>query len=377
MKLAFFLLFSQVAVLVQFLQLHLRDVGFGDADIGLLMGLLQVSGIAGTFLVAGIVDRKPITRVLLAASIAGSGLLFLALTSARELPVAIALSIGLGLLYRSEVPLLDAHVSLALSETGHDYGKIRAWGTIGFVVASLVFQFAGYPRPDIDGSITTMFLAVSGAFLASTLLLPRNRNVARRVSATARSPLPARFWHLIAIAFLVNSGFAVHVSFFSLYVQESLQGFLVSAAWAVGTAAEIPAVLAGSWAVRRFGVRALLVSAVAAMALRLVIYAAMPQILPVMAAQLLHAFTFGALHIGSMYAITRMTEQASRGRAVALYYAIGYGVPGLLGGIVGGQILERWGFSALFAGFAVLPAAGILVAARFRPPQPSSARISV
>ena len=40
------------------------------------MGLLQVSGVAGALVMGAIVDRRPITRALLAIAIGGSALLF-------------------------------------------------------------------------------------------------------------------------------------------------------------------------------------------------------------------------------------------------------------------------------------------------------------
>jgi len=80
----------------------------------------------------------------------------------------------------------------------------------------------------------------------------------------------------------------------------------------------------------------------------------------VLAAQLLHALTFGALHVAGMGFITRAVEPDARGRAVSLYNAFGFGMPGLLGGVLGGQILEYLGFSTLFWVFALPPAMGAL-----------------
>ncbi len=80
-----------------------------------------------------------------------------------------------------------------------------------------------------------------------------------------------------------------------------------------------------------------------------------------LAAQLLHALTFGALHVAGMGFITRAVEPDARGRAVSLYNAFGFGMPGLLGGVLGGQILKYLGFSTLFWVFALPPAMGALI----------------
>ena len=50
LKLAFFMLFCHFAVFVQYLQLYFRGLGYGDAQVGLLMGLIQASGVGGALL---------------------------------------------------------------------------------------------------------------------------------------------------------------------------------------------------------------------------------------------------------------------------------------------------------------------------------------
>jgi PPP family 3-phenylpropionic acid transporter len=170
--------------------------------------------------------------------------------------------------------------------------------------------------------------------------------------------MPRAFWIVVAIVFFSNAGFSSHAAFFSLYVTDMLPGFLVSIAWSIGAIAEIPAMLYGGRLIRRFGVRAMLVTATLAQVVRLVLYAVAPQTGPVLAAQLLHVFTFGLLHTAGIGFVSRTIAPGSRARAVALYNAIGFGLPGLLGGVLGGQLLEAFGFSTLFLAFAALPFAG-------------------
>ena len=56
-----------------------------------------------------------------------------------------------------------------------------------------------------------------------------------------------------------------------------------------------------------------------------------------------------------------------RGRGQALYSTLGYGLSGVIGGVGGGAISQRWGFEAVFAAAAVValaawPAAGAAAA---------------
>jgi PPP family 3-phenylpropionic acid transporter len=46
--------------------------------------------------------------------------------------------------------------------------------------------------------------------------------------------------------------------------------------------------------------------------------------------------------------VTRYFPGRLRGRGQGLYSTIGYGASGVLGGVAGGALIERWGFAAMF-----------------------------
>jgi PPP family 3-phenylpropionic acid transporter len=53
-----------------------------------------------------------------------------------------------------------------------------------------------------------------------------------------------------------------------------------------------------------------------------------------------------------------------RGRGQALYTVIGYGVPGVIGGLMGGQLSARWGLQSVFWATAAMAVCAMLCAAR-------------
>jgi MFS transporter, PPP family, 3-phenylpropionic acid transporter len=67
----------------------------------------------------------------------------------------------------------------------------------------------------------------------------------------------------------------------------------------------------------------------------------------------LHALTFGAHHMACTSALGRYFPGALRSRASALYSTLGYGVPGVLGGVAGGTLSDAFGLAAVFWGSAV------------------------
>ena len=71
-------------------------------------------------------------------------------------------------------------------------------------------------------------------------------------------------------------------------------------------------------------------------------------------AQALHAFTFAAHHASCIALIDRHFAGRLRGRGQALYATLGYGASGVLGGVTGGAISQRWGFPAVFGAAAAV-----------------------
>jgi PPP family 3-phenylpropionic acid transporter len=70
--------------------------------------------------------------------------------------------------------------------------------------------------------------------------------------------------------------------------------------------------------------------------------------------QCLHAVTFAAQHAACISMVNRHFPGALRGRGQALYSTLGYGLSGVIGGVVGGAISQRWGFEAVFGAAALV-----------------------
>jgi len=77
-------------------------------------------------------------------------------------------------------------------------------------------------------------------------------------------------------------------------------------------------------------------------------------------AQCLHALTFAAQHAACISLIDHYFAGPLRGRGQALYSTLGYGLSGVIGGVAGGAISQRWGFEAVFGAAALVSVAASL-----------------
>ena len=71
-------------------------------------------------------------------------------------------------------------------------------------------------------------------------------------------------------------------------------------------------------------------------------------------AQATHALTFAAHHSACIALVSHHFPGSLRGRGQALYIIIGYGIPGVLGGLLGGQLSQHWGLGSVFWGTSAM-----------------------
>jgi MFS transporter, PPP family, 3-phenylpropionic acid transporter len=260
------------------------------------------------------------------------------------------------------VPLAEAALSQRLATAqGLDvarYGRVRVWGSIGFIVS--VTAFGPILQATGIATLPAFTVAIIAALAVAAWRLPQGTSshatpvqAAHGVLAVLRRPVVAWFFAGVFLTVLAHTALYI---FFSLYLVELGYGkTAVGLLWAVSVAVEIVFFWTqGRW-FARWDAQAWLVFAAAASVLRFGAIAAFGGIAVVLVlAQTLHAFTFAAQHAACITLIDKHFAGPLRGRGQALYTTLGYGASGVIGGLAGGAISERFGFPAVFAASAVV-----------------------
>lgn len=231
------------------------------------------------------------------------------------------------------------------------YGRVRLWGSIGFLLTVLIagvwfeaFGMGHFP------SLTILSLL---AVLLSTFWMP---DLKEAIPAEAARPAvwpvlrrPPVRWFFVSTFFHVLSHIGVYV-FFSLYLDAlGYSKTLIGLMWAVSVLVEIAWFFWQARWLQRLPLTGWLLLCSAAMALRMALTAAWADVLLVLVlAQCLHALTFATHHTVCVALVSRHFPGRLRGRGQALYTVIAYGFPGVIGALLGGQISERWGLVWVF-----------------------------
>jgi len=376
----YFIFFATIATVAPYLQQILKIQGFRATEIGLLLGIYELTGVLGPLLIGWFADKIGKYRIILLFLAAGSGFSFLFFIFNINFTSAVFILISFGIMYRPIVSITDALASRTLPFANRQYGSVRIWGSIGFVGLSFFYQFWGFLDSDSPIHIITVFLVLMALLFMSNLSLPvistshetdfdsgysSESKVKRNIIKTIRS-MPLPFWIGIVAAFIVRMGMAGYYSFFTIYLKDVYHLKSISGSWGIGALAEIPVILWGGRFVIRYGASKMLVFAALGTVIRMSIYAIEPSFFIVLIGQLFHALSFGLLHITIIVLINNQIEERSRALAMAIFGGISYGLAGFLGSSLCGYVLEDYGFSVMFFLCAVIALGAVILIIPFR-----------
>jgi PPP family 3-phenylpropionic acid transporter len=243
------------------------------------------------------------------------------------------------------------------------YGRVRVWGSVGFILAvsasGFVLQALGVGRfPGLVIALLALLLAAAQRLPAITEP-PHPQTDAAGALVLLKQPAVA--WFFAGVFFTVLAHTALY-AFLSLYLATLGYGRgAIGLIWAAGVAIEVLWFwFQGRW-LPRLSLQGWLLLAALLSVLRFALLAACAGVWWILLiAQGLHAFTFAAQHTACIAVINRHFPGRLRGRGQALYTVLGYGASGVLGGIVGGTISQAYGFPAVYwaaSGVALVAAA--------------------
>jgi PPP family 3-phenylpropionic acid transporter len=361
-------IFLIVGLQTPFLPLWLDSRGLSVAEISIAGALPLFVRIVATPMIAYLADRSgDHRRMVIILSWSGLASTIL-LSQSHQLWPILLLSTLMMLTTSTIMPLTETLAMRAVRAHGLDYGRMRLWGSISFIVATLIGG-AAIERWTGSAVIWLIIAAVVLTALAAHALprpegstaagTSRPRISRADVAQLVTSPL---FLLFLAAAGLVQAAHAVFYVYGVLHWRDlGLSATWTGALWAIAVIAEI-ALFAKSGAVLKvlspLGLIAL--GAIAAV-LRWIAMAFDPPLAALIALQVLHALTFGATHLGTVHFIAQNIPAERAGTAQALQASVTNGIA--MGGatLLAGQLYGPFGAKAYLA-MAVLGALGLAAA---------------
>ncbi|NBU59719.1 MAG: MFS transporter [Betaproteobacteria bacterium] len=360
----YFFYFAFVGVFSPYWSLYLQHLSFGAFDIAVLMSLLQVTRVFAPAAWGWLADRfGRQAAVVRAAALAGM-LVFLPVFWVRDFAGMFAVMLLIAFFWSASLPLVEAMTLGHLGQETARYGRIRLWGSIGFVLTVLGCGW-WLDHASID-ALPWLVLALLAGIAIFAWRLPE----APRQSHPDATPLrdllrrPA-VWALLGACALMSVAHGPYYTLFSVYLAEhGYSKAAIGGLWAVGVVFEIAIFIIMPRLVACWGYLRILQVTFWLGTLRFAVIALAVDSLPLLlAAQTLHAATFAAFHASAVAAVHEYFRGPHQAKGQALYTSLSFGVGGTLGGLLGGALYEAAGGEGAFLMSAVATALGGLILA--------------
>ncbi|MCD8266642.1 MAG: MFS transporter [Prevotellaceae bacterium] len=322
---------------------YLAGVGLG----GEIRWFYCVQGVVALFmpaLVGAVADRWMEGRSLLSLLHALSGGLMTAMCCygsrcAVSFPVLWALYALSVVCFLPTIALSNAVAFSLLGREGRDikrsFPPIRVWGTVGFVVSMWAVDLAGWQLKATQFGWSGFLGLLLAAY---ALTLPRCRGEKRERQRGAPR-VNARM--LTFLVFSVLAGFCLHVS--NAYASPFLHSFGLSHAnllISLSQVSEALCLLLIPVCFKRLGIKAMVLIALAAWALRFALFTGGVWLIAL--SMLVYGVAFDFFNVcGSMY-VAEQAGERDGGRMQGLFMMMTSGAGASLGMLAAGSVVNRW-----------------------------------
>lgn len=352
-----------MGVQLPFFPVWLQAKGFDAGQVGAILSATALMRIASVTTATRMADHHFGIRTAILVFAIGTATGFTLLGFVDRLALIVGLTVFVAFCHTPAMALLDAYALRGLKARGRAYGPVRLWGSASFIVANIA---AGFAFDVIDTRDLIWLLSMSAIATAITALwlmpLPAPAPVAD--GSQGSGPLWRRpgFLAIVIAASLVQSSHAVYYGFSTIaWKAAGFDGVAIGSLWALGVIAEIVLFALSGRLPPSFGAVPLLMIGAVGAVLRWTFMALDPPGWSLPLLQCLHAFSFGASHLG---AIAFLAQAAPEGRSATAqgYFSIAQGVTLSFCMLLAGFLYERVGMLSYLA-MAVVALCGGLIAA--------------
>lgn len=360
----YFFYFGYLGAFAPFFSLYLKASGLDAVAIGVLMSLPQVSRIVASHLWGWLADRSGRgLRVVRTAGIAGLAC-FLGVFAGSSFGWLFCVLFAMTFFWSAALPLVEAATLTHLGEDTARYGRIRVWGSVGYIVAVVG---VGHALDAVSiRALPWIVLAAMTGMLAFSWRIPE------RPPRAAGPHAEIGIWDvlrrpetmtLIVAGALMSAAHGPYYAFYSLYlVGHGYTKAVVGWLWALGVFCEIGIFVWMPHLFRAYTARQVLIASFALAVVRfLLIGWGIDTLALLLIAQVLHAATFGSFHAAAISIVHRIFRGRHQARGQAIYSSLSFGTGGAAGAIASGYAWAHYGPAITFTLAAGCAFAGLVL----------------
>jgi PPP family 3-phenylpropionic acid transporter len=380
LQIQFFLSYAIVGSLSPLLSVFLQEEkGLSPSRIGIALALVSGSNLVSPTLMTLLADTHLQTRHILALAYSITAVMLAVLLGPTTWWLTLALMAGYGLSIVAMFPLQDGLFFSAAQEarrTGQpvvEYPRVRVWGTVGFMVPSLLLYAWLHVSPDahpaVIGAIACAALCVTWSLTRLPPVHPAPAEPGRRLPTLDAFRVLARpetRWLCLGLALAAGCSATYH-NFFPLYLRNTLG---LGREWIpliinLGVLGEVFYTLAFPWFRRVLGEKGILLAGLGLMTLRMTLLSWFPSVPMAVFVQLGHGLEILALFVLVPMLLNRLAGDHFR-NSMQGAFSMFMGGSRLLGTLIAGHAIERDTLHALGVAAALGAVAWTIVALGYR-----------
>ncbi len=322
----YFFYFAYLGAFAPYFSLYLSSLGIAAAGIGVIMSLPQLVRIVAPHLWGWLADRGgERLRVARICTVVGTAV-YCGLFAAQGFEALFAIVLLMSFFLSAALPQVEVATLAHLGERSAQYGRVRVWGSIGFIVTVLV---VGYVLDWLAiGWLLWIMLAILVGISALLMLVPEAPQAPHAVDHTpiAHVIREPQVIALIVACALMAVAHGPYYTFYSIHLvgygyTKGAVGWL----WSLGVICEIAIFFWMAHLFRAFTLRQVLIASFGLAAIRFAIIAACADNLALLlVAQTLHAASFGSFHAAALGYMNRFFRGRNQARGQAIYTSLAF-----------------------------------------------------
>jgi PPP family 3-phenylpropionic acid transporter len=344
----YFLYFGVLGIFLPFFNLYCYHLGFSGFRIGILSAVRSVVMVLFPIIWGALADRLNARRPIYILCNFSSALIWALYLFTFDVWPMLVITVFYGMFYAPIISFLEAFTMDLLGREKKSYGRIRAWGSISFIMIVLVLG----KIIDLYSVEIIVVLVLAGSLMLSTIStrIPDIQIAQKkRLTPGARSLIDRRALVFLFCAFLMLVSHGAYYGFFSIHLENLGYGTtFIGLTWALASAAEILVMIRSDRIFKRFSLEAVLIFSFMVAALRWFILFFAQSVPAILLSQVLHAVTYGTFHMASILYIDRLAPDKAKTLGQAVNNAVTYGLGLMVGFFFSGYLYEITGSFVLF-----------------------------
>ncbi len=327
-----------------------EELGFNGVQVGMIYSLLPLATIISPFIAGQIADRYfPSEKVIAVLQLVGGGLLIF-LSTITDYTAMMWMMMIYSLIYAPTLALTNSIAFINLESSEKDFGKIRVWGTVGWITAGLAltgWRNLGLSRLEGDTLILAgIFSIIMGLQSFSLPHTPPKKDAESPWAflKAVKMLKDKNFLIFIIICFVVATELMFYYVLTGPFLKSDQIGISDANLPAWMTIAQAAEIIVMAFllpiCISKFGLRKVLSIGVLAWPIRYIIFAIGGPTWLVIASLSLHGFCFVFFFVAAFIYVDTVAPKDIRHSAQGLITFVTYGIGLYLGSLFSGWVKD-------------------------------------